>query len=497
MRVQKRDPGKKKKKIDDASFVISLNLSQPQPLTLSLPLTSTSLNRPFLLLKNSASAAPATTRTALIPPHGDGPALVDLMLKDDAAKAAAKARATKTVELSDRGACDVELLIVGGFSPLQGFMDEREYTAVVQTMRLPDGLLFGLPVVLDTNDDAIKEGDALLLTYKGQELAVLDVSSKWTPNKPVEARQCYGTTSIEHPAVQMITMERGRYYLGGKISGLALPKRAFPCASPAEVRAGLPVGEDVLAFQCRNPIHRAHYELFTRALDASNVSKGAVCLVHPTVGPTQDDDIPGEARVRTYEVLKEEVGNPRLRWAYLPYSMHMAGPREAVQHMAIRKNYGCTHFIIGRDMAGCKSSLSGEKRKKKLLLFRISKVGFFFLSSFFSSHLQKIPILEKQKLKNQPRRRLLHPLRGPGHGPPRRPGARHGHRPLSQHHLHRGEGLRDGRRRRKRKPPPAEAVRDQVQAAAAVRGGDPGVVCVQVGGQGAEGDLREEERGMR
>ena len=356
------DAGSKRvKKCLSLSLFSTSSFFSPIFLSLSTSLKKKTLPSLKTKKKCSASAAPtAATRTALIPPHGNGPALVDLMLKDDAAKSAAKARATKTVELSDRGACDVELLIVGGFSPLQGFMDEREYTAVVQTMRLPDGLLFGLPVVLDTNDESIKEGDVLLLTYKGQELAVLDVSSKWLPNKPVEARQCYGTTSIEHPAVQMITMERGKYYLGGKVQGLALPKRAFPCASPAEVRAALPVGEDVLAFQCRNPIHRAHYELVTRALDAENVSKGAVCLVHPTVGPTQDDDIPGEARVRTYEVLKEEVGNPRLRWAYLPYSMHMAGPREAVQHMAIRKNYGCTHFIIGRDMAGCKSSLSGE-----------------------------------------------------------------------------------------------------------------------------------------
>jgi sulfate adenylyltransferase len=116
----------------------------------------------------------------------------------------------------------------------------------------------------------------------------------------------------------------------------------------------------VVAFQCRNPIHRAHYELFTRALDASNVSSAGVVLVHPTCGPTQDDDIAGEVRFQTYERLAAEVNNPRIRWAYLPYSMHMAGPREALQHMIIRKNYGCTHFIIGRDMAGCKSSLSGD-----------------------------------------------------------------------------------------------------------------------------------------
>lgn len=159
----------------------------------------------------------------------------------------------------------------------------------------------------------------------------------------------------------MISTERGRDYCGGKISGLTVPTRDFPCKSPAEVRAELPEGADIVAFQCRNPIHRAHYELFTRALDAPEVnSENAVVLVHPTCGPTQADDIPGTVRYKTYEVLKEQVNNPKINWAYLPYSMHMAGPREAIQHMVIRKNYGCTHFIIGRDMAGCKSSLDGE-----------------------------------------------------------------------------------------------------------------------------------------
>jgi sulfate adenylyltransferase len=158
----------------------------------------------------------------------------------------------------------------------------------------------------------------------------------------------------------MIASERGRFYLGGRLQGLELPRRVFPCRTPAEVRATLPGGEDVVAFQCRNPIHRAHYELFTRALEATNVSKAGVVLVHPTCGPTQDDDIAAEVRFQTYERLASELNNPRIRWAYLPYSMHMAGPREALQHMIIRKNYGCSHFIIGRDMAGCKSSLSGD-----------------------------------------------------------------------------------------------------------------------------------------
>merc|ERR1712127_493650 len=147
---------------------------------------------------------------------------------------------------------------------------------------------------------------------------------------------------------------------GGKLTGLNRPIRDFECATPAEVRAGLPDDKDVVAFQCRNPVHRAHYELFTRALDAEEVGEGGIVLVHPTCGPTQADDIPGVVRYKTYEVLKEETKDPRVNWAYLPYSMHMAGPREAIQHMMIRKNFGCTHFIIGRDMAGSKSSVTGD-----------------------------------------------------------------------------------------------------------------------------------------
>ena len=299
----------------------------------------------------------SATATGLIAPHGGS--LVDLMVPA-VEREAVKASATKVVECSDRNACDVELLVVGGFSPLRGFMHQADYDSVVATNRTTSGLLFGLPIVFDTADASIGLGDRLLLAYRGQDLAVFTVESKWEPDKAKEAQGCYGTTSIEHPAVKMIATERGRFYLGGTVQGLALPSRVFPCKTPAEVRANLPAGQDVVAFQCRNPIHRAHYELFTRALDASNVSSAGVVLVHPTCGPTQDDDIAGEVRFQTYERLAAEVNNPRIRWAYLPYSMHMAGPREALQHMIIRKNYGCTHFIIGRDMAGCKSSLSGD-----------------------------------------------------------------------------------------------------------------------------------------
>merc|ERR1719440_784333 len=302
----------------------------------------------------------ATTELKQVP-HGG--TLVDLMAPaSEAADIAASADVT--VELTDRQSCDVQLLCNGGFSPLTGFMSSEEYDAVVDNMRLPSNTIFGLPVVMDTDDDSIVVGSKVLLTYKGTNMALMTVSDKWTPDKPKECLKCYGTATIEHPGVRMVAMERASSYIGGPLKGLGVPTRDFPCATPAEVRSMLPAGADVVAFQCRNPVHRAHYELFTRALDAPNVADDAVVLVHPTCGPTQEDDIPGAVRHKTYEVLIEETketeAGKRTKWAYLPYSMHMAGPREAIQHMLIRKNVGCTHFIIGRDMAGSKSSVDGE-----------------------------------------------------------------------------------------------------------------------------------------
>ena len=157
--------------------------------------------------------------------------------------------------------------------------------------------------IRDRDREDINPGDSVLLKHKDQELAILEVKEKWTPNKVVEAKFCYGTTSLEHPAVRMISMERKKYYLGGSIKGLELPKRVFTCQTPEQVRESLPPGEDVVAFQCRNPIHRAHYELFTRALEANNVSTNGVVLVHPTCGPTQEDDIPGSVRFQTLSLI--------------------------------------------------------------------------------------------------------------------------------------------------------------------------------------------------
>jgi len=299
-----------------------------------------------------------TRTTSAGAPHGGQ--LVDLMVGDEAAARALAAGAARTVELSERQACDVFCLLHGAFSPLTGFMQEHEYDAVVKGMRLPEKQLFGLPVTLDLPDaEGLKLGDRLLLRWGGEDVAVLEAASIWRPNKVLEARETFGTASLEHPSVHALIAEQGAYYVGGRLHGLKSPAFRYPVQTPSQVRETLPEGRDVVAFQNRNPIHRAHFELLKCA---QRDVQDSVLLVHPTCGPTQPGDIDGLVRIQTYEALREETKEeyPMFRWAYLPYSMKMAGPREAVQHMIIRKNYGATHFIIGRDMAGTKSTVTGD-----------------------------------------------------------------------------------------------------------------------------------------
>merc|ERR1719271_953218 len=196
-------------------------------------------------------------------------------------------------------------------------------------------------------------------------MAVMDVEDECEPDQKVEAEKCLGTASDEHPTAFELYDNLGKYYAGGKVMGLLKGYDAIWGAgfkTPAEVRATLPEGKQVIAFQNRNPVHKAHFELLVQAQDDV---KNSLILVHPTCGPTQPGDIDGPTRIKTYEVLQEEPfykkwAGDAFRWSYLPYSMKMAGPREAVQHMIIRKNFGATHFIIGRDMAGTKSTLTSD-----------------------------------------------------------------------------------------------------------------------------------------
>jgi sulfate adenylyltransferase len=297
-------------------------------------------------------------------PHGGQ--LVNTYVESQDQKEKMKKECTATLELSQRQACDVSLLISGGFSPLQGFMKKADYDGVIEGMRATESgdVLFGLPVILDVLNTDL-QGKKVLLTYAGTALAVLEAEEIFKPNKVKEAKACYGTTSVEHPSVQELFAELGKYYVGGKVHGLvqgfeAVWGKGFK--TPAEVRATLPSGKAVVAFQNRNPVHKAHFELLVHAQkDVDN----SIIFVHPTCGPTQPGDIDGPTRIKTYEVMQEEASYKKwagdtFRWAYLPYSMKMAGPREAIQHMIIRKNFGATHFIIGRDMAGTKSTLTSD-----------------------------------------------------------------------------------------------------------------------------------------
>jgi len=291
---------------------------------------------------------------------------VNTYISDEAAQKKMASECTATLELSERQACDVALLVNGGFSPLDGFMKKADYEGIVTDMRtVTHGVLFGLPVVLDVNDGSL-QGKKVLLKYKGKSVAVLEAEELWKPDKVKEAKSSFGTTSAEHPSTYELLSDMGKYYVGGKVHGLvagfSFVYEGKGFMTPAEVRATLPSGRPVVAFQNRNPVHKAHFELL---VTANQDVKDSILFVHPTVGPTQPGDITGAARIKTYEVLQEEPfykkwAGDSFRWSYLPYSMKMAGPREAIQHMIIRKNFGATHFIIGRDMAGTKSTLTSE-----------------------------------------------------------------------------------------------------------------------------------------
>lgn len=326
----------------------------------TVPVTPSESERAGRFVRQSKTECGIHTRTTSAgAPHGG--ALVDLMVRDQAAIAALKKETEVTIELNERQACDIFCLVNGAFSPLKGFMTEEAYNSVVKDMRLPEKQLFGLPVTFDINPEQtpVKQGQKVLLKWQGEDVAVLEAESVYKPNKVVEAAQVYGTSSLEHPTVQSLVEEQGSWYVGGKVHGLASPKFKYIVQTPSEVRSKLPEGKKVVAFQNRNPIHRAHFELLKCAQRDVDDS---VLLVHPTCGPTQPGDIDGVVRIGTYEALREETEQeiPMFRWAYLPYSMKMAGPREAIQHMIIRKNFGATHFIIGRDMAGTKSTITGD-----------------------------------------------------------------------------------------------------------------------------------------
>jgi sulfate adenylyltransferase len=259
------------------------------------------------------------------------------------------------LNLKGRQLHDLEVMLVGGFAPVMGFMNEADYTSVVETLRLKDGSVFPIPIVLDIPEDSpYVVGDKILLCDPfGNPLATMDITSRFTPDKLNEARLVYGTEDRMHPGVEYLMSEMHPAYIGGPITKIALPERhdfkQFRF-TPEELKAIFKERgwDKVVGFQTRNPMHRAHFELVKRAHEKT----GAPVLVHPVVGMTKPGDIDYVTRVRTYNVVCNTYGKDFTQLSLLPLAMRMAGPREAVWHSIIRKNYGCTHFIVGRDHAG-------------------------------------------------------------------------------------------------------------------------------------------------
>lgn len=259
------------------------------------------------------------------------------------------------LNLRGRQLHDLEVMLVGGFDPVFGFMNEDDYAGVVESMRLTDGTLFPIPIVLDVPSSSLyAKGDTILLCDPfGNPLATMNIESRFTPDKEKEARFVYGTTDRMHPGVEYLMSEMQDTYIGGKVTKITLPVRhdfkQFR-QTPTELKALFKERgwDKVVGFQTRNPMHRAHFELVKRAHEKT----GAPVLVHPVVGMTKPGDIDYVTRVRTYNVVCNTYGKDFTHLALLPLAMRMAGPREALWHAIIRKNYGCTHFIVGRDHAG-------------------------------------------------------------------------------------------------------------------------------------------------
>lgn len=257
--------------------------------------------------------------------------------------------------LTDRQLFDLEQILVGAFAPLNGFLNEKDYRSVVDSMRLSSGELWPIPIVLDVPSDNVRQiGERLILCDRfGNPVAYFTVESVYVPDKRREARAVYGTDNPEHPGVRYLLEETHDIYLGGKVELIALaPAHDFKELrfSPAQLKERFAkLGwNNVVAFQTRNPIHRAHFEIIKRAAN----SLGAKVLVHPVVGLTKEGDIDYISRVRAYKRLVDNRMKDFAMLALLPIAMRMAGPREALWHALIRKNYGATHFIVGRDHAG-------------------------------------------------------------------------------------------------------------------------------------------------
>ena len=325
----------------------------------------------------------------LIEPHG-GTLIQRVVSSDRAAALAAEAAGLAAVQLSAREQCDLEMIAIGAFSPLTGFMQQADFESVVQRTRLSNGLVWPIPITLSVSVEAAQRlsvGQRICLTdSQARPLAVMTVESKYQPDRSAECAAVYGTQDPAHPGVAG-TMSSGPVNLGGPIEVLTAchePEFVEHRLSPAQTRAEFNARGwlTVSAFQTRNPIHRAHEYLTKVALEMTDG-----LLIHPLVGETKPGDIPADVRMACYKVLIEKYYNlKRTMLSVMPAAMRYAGPKEAILHALVRKNYGVTHFIVGRDHAGVGSYYGTYDAQKIFDQFEPGEIGIVplkFENTFF------------------------------------------------------------------------------------------------------------------
>jgi sulfate adenylyltransferase/3'-phosphoadenosine 5'-phosphosulfate synthase len=339
----------------------------------------------------SAQGTAAAIAKRLILPHGGE--LVDRWAHGaEKERAAEKAKSLPGIVLDERAAADVENIAVGAFSPLKGFMTSKDYLRVVREMRLENGLVWSVPITLAISQaeaESIRVGTEVALRMPdGRNVAILEVSDKFVPDKEAEAREVYRTTEDKHPGVAYLKTS-GDVYIGGEIRVLERPfAPEFPSyhRDPAETRELFQSRgwTTVVGFQTRNPIHRAHEYITKCALE---ICDGL--MIHPLVGATKSDDIPASVRMKCYEVLLEKYyPKDRALLSVYPAAMRYGGPREAIFHAMARKNYGCSHFIVGRDHAGVGSYYGTYDAQKIFEQFSASELGITplnFENAFYST----------------------------------------------------------------------------------------------------------------
>ena len=294
--------------------------------------------------------------THLIPPHGGE--LVDLIVPDERKEVLRDLSLhIPSIALSESQMCDLELLMNGAFSPLKGFLSQTDYASVLDRMRLQDGTLWPMPVCLDVTEveaSRLEAGQSVALRDpEGFMLAVMNVEEVWPVDKEAEAQAVYGTTDVAHPGVDYLFNRTGSHYVGGTVEGVNMPLHfdfKHLRLTPLEVRTlCAKLGwRRMVGFQTRNPLHRAQFEMTLRAMRETKAN----LLLQPVVGRTRPGDIDYYTRVRCYQAAGRHYAPNMVLLSLLPLAMRMAGPREALWHALIRKNYGCTHFIVGRDHAG-------------------------------------------------------------------------------------------------------------------------------------------------